>query len=215
MADKNESKLTFKEKFLSILGKGVTASKKGFKTAGNAISDFGDKSVLRIENSQIRSRIEKKYCQLGEYIYNVLKEKKTAVLTASDSNIKDIMAEIDGLFDQVSANTESIKAVDENRRILNENESSEKTETVKPAARKAAAGKTASASAKASKTTASRTAAKKPAASKTSAAKASAAKTSAAKKPAAKKTAAKPASAKTASKAKKPAASKKTGASGK
>ena len=73
-----KQKSTLREKIFNMLGKGVSASKKGIKTAGNAISDFGDKSVLRIENSQIKSRIEKKYAQLGSYVYSVLAEKKSA-----------------------------------------------------------------------------------------------------------------------------------------
>lgn len=67
---------------LSYIDRGVEASKKGFKSAGNAISDFGDKSVLRIELSQLKAKKAKALNELGVYTY-------TAIVEQNEINVHD------------------------------------------------------------------------------------------------------------------------------
>ncbi|MBO4404450.1 MAG: hypothetical protein J5780_03870 [Treponema sp.] len=115
------------DKILSFLERGFAASKKGLKNAGSAISDFGDKSVLRIENSQIKGKIEKNFAKLGEYAYNLFSSKKSSSLTAKDQTVKAIIADIDALYLQELQNKKSIKAVDEKKSSKKKTESSKRT----------------------------------------------------------------------------------------
>lgn len=112
---KSDSAESFKLKVLSVISKTVKVSKKGLKSAGQAISDFGDKSVLKIENSQIRARIEKKYAELGSYVYAALISKNPADISMKNADVKSIVSDIDRFFSQVSKNETSIKAVDKKR----------------------------------------------------------------------------------------------------
>ena len=158
-SEKKETVESFKQKFLSLISRTVKVSRKGLKSAGQAISDFGDKSVLKIENTQIRSRIEKKYIELGTYVYVALTSKKSVDVSLKNSDIKNLVSEIDKYFSQVSENEVSIKAVDQKR------EKNASSSTAKKAPAKPESG-TVSVKKPASKTSAAKkagTAAKKPA----------------------------------------------------
>ncbi len=100
-----ESMAAFGKTILSYIDKGVEASKKGLKTAGNAISDFGDKSVNRIELTQLKGRLEKNYADLGKLAYAALKEN-----TPLSSEAPETAA----LVQSISKNLEDIKKHEEN-----------------------------------------------------------------------------------------------------
>jgi len=158
MADKKNKNENW-EKILSFLEKGFAASKKGLKSAGNAISNFGDKSVLRIENTQIKSKIEKRFLKLGEYVYTGLSSKKNASVTLKDQAVKELVSEIDDLFIQVVENKKSIESVDKKAKAAKKSSSGKtaagKTSSAKkPASRKPASSKK---TAGVKKTTASKT----------------------------------------------------------
>ena len=59
------NKKEFARTLKQYIDKGVEASKKGLKTAGTAISEFGDKSVVKIDISHLKGQLEKKYQELG------------------------------------------------------------------------------------------------------------------------------------------------------
>ena len=184
--DAKKTMSDFGKKILSIFDKGVSASKKGIQNAGTAISDFGDKSVLRIEKSQLQSKADKAYAELGKLVFSKLSGSRSAFVTASDEGIADVITTIKTLLANISKHNDAI----------NEGKPAEVSAS-KPAAKKTTAKSTAKTTAKAStakpaaKKTATKTSAKAPAkktAAKTSSPKAPAKKTA---KPAAKKTAAK------------------------
>lgn len=159
-----EGKKTMSEwgkKILSIFDKGVSASKKGIQSAGSAISDFGDKSVLRIEKSQLQNKADKAYAELGKLVFAKLSSSRSAFVTASDEGVSDVITTIKSLLSNITKHEEAI----------NEGKASEeKADTKKPAAK----AKTASSSTKAKATTAKKSATKKTATKKTASAKASA-----------------------------------------
>lgn len=100
-----ESMAAFGKTILSYIDKGVEASKKGLKTAGNAISDFGDKSVNRIELTQLKGRLEKNYADLGKLAYAALKE---------NTPLSSENPETAALVQSISKNLEDIKKHEEN-----------------------------------------------------------------------------------------------------
>lgn len=92
---KSSAKTTAEEigkTILEYIDKGVEAGKKGLKTAGVAISDFGDKSVKSIELQQLKMKKNKALAQLGKYVWETLKAGgENAVLNSSDEKIKYYM----------------------------------------------------------------------------------------------------------------------------
>lgn len=88
---------SFLEKLRSAIDSGVEVSKKGISSAGSAISDFGDKSVLRIELSQLNGRAEKIYAQLGKYAVETFLSQENSTLSAGDEKINSWLTEIKDL----------------------------------------------------------------------------------------------------------------------
>ena len=76
---------------LEYIDKGVEAGKRGFKSAGEAISDFGDKSVKNIELAQLKTRKNKAFAQLGKYVWETLKLEENTSLSKEDEKIKYYM----------------------------------------------------------------------------------------------------------------------------
>ena len=56
-----------KEKAKDVMDKVVVSSKDAFSKAGNAIQKFGDKSVLKIEIMQLKSKRKNAVSKLGVY----------------------------------------------------------------------------------------------------------------------------------------------------
>ena len=96
----------FARKFFGFLDKSVEVSKKGLKTAGNAISDFGDKSVLRIELSQMKTKKARTLQALGQYAYEVFAEQ--ASLKAHDETVEKLLSELKKLDDEIAAREATI-----------------------------------------------------------------------------------------------------------
>lgn len=96
----SSSKKLFAKTLKQYLDKGVEASKKGLKTAGSAISEFGDKSVNKIDIVQLKSRLEKKYQELGQAVAGQLSEdgisisKDSLVVSEKLSSIKELKEKI-------------------------------------------------------------------------------------------------------------------------
>lgn len=88
---------SFLEKLRSAIDSGVEVSKKGISSAGSAISDFGDKSVLRIELSQLNGRAEKIYAQLGKYAVETFLSQENSTLSAGDEKINSWLTDIKDL----------------------------------------------------------------------------------------------------------------------
>ena len=101
---------------LDFIDKGVEAGKKGFKSAGSAINEFGVKSVLRIELSQFRGKRAKALAELGSRVYDLLSKEGVNSVDASDEQVASIIEEITTLNAKIQrhedalAKTEKAKA---------------------------------------------------------------------------------------------------------
>ena len=92
MAENKGNDETFGKTVLGYIDRGVEAGKRGFKSASSAISDFGDKSVMRIELSQLKSKLTKSYAKLGSYAYENLVNKKVENLSpAQDEELSSMI----------------------------------------------------------------------------------------------------------------------------
>lgn len=99
-------------KIRSYIDRGVEASRKGIKTAGSAISEFGDKSVLRIELTQLKSNLTKAYAELGEASYKQLTAKKTTTRSTKDDTVQPMVKKIDGLLKDIKKHDKAIKDIE-------------------------------------------------------------------------------------------------------
>lgn len=108
-AEENSSgKKLFAKTLKQYLDKGVEASKKGLKTAGSAISEFGDKSVNKIDIVQLKSRLEKKYQELGQAVADQLSEDGISI--SKDSLVvSEKLSAINELKEKISEKEASLK----------------------------------------------------------------------------------------------------------
>ena len=101
-------KTLFANTLKQYLDKGVEASKKGLKTAGSAISEFGDKSVNKIDIVQLKSRLEKKYQELGQAVADQLAEDGISI--SKDSLVvSEKLSAINELKEKINEKEASLK----------------------------------------------------------------------------------------------------------
>jgi hypothetical protein len=164
MGEKDEKKSSdVREKIMSYIDIGVAASQKGLKSAGKALSDFGDKSVQRIELTKLKAKEDRAFVKLGKAVYEKL-SSKTASVEASDEDLTEILAAIAQLEKDIKKLNGNAKPAAEKAaktsRAKAAKEPEEKESAKKPAAKKSSGTGT--------KKKSSSSAAKKPAAKKTS-----------------------------------------------
>ena len=177
------------KKIMSVFDKGVAASKKGLQSAGTAVSDFGEKSVLRIEKTQLQSKADKAYAELGRLVFEKLTSSRAASVSASDEGVKDIVSVIKALNSDIEQHSDAINE--------GKSEKTTKTTSAKSTAAKTTKAPAKTASTRSTAKTAPKSTAKAPAKSTASKSSAKTTTKSSAKKPAAKTTASKTSATKT------------------
>lgn len=109
------------KKILQYIDKGVVLSQKGLKSAGKAISAFGDKSVQRIELSQLKKKLDKEYYSLGKFVCDKFSEFPDSEITAGDSDIKAFMDKIASISDDIKKHEDALEAEKEMSENSDEN----------------------------------------------------------------------------------------------
>lgn len=99
-----------KEKFKSGMDKFVESSKKALAQAGNAVQDFSDKSVIRIEKHQLESKKDEQLKKLGILAAEKFLNDESAVLSASEEAVVEILQEIRRLNGDISNREDKLKA---------------------------------------------------------------------------------------------------------
>lgn len=100
------------QKIKAYIDKGVEASKKGFKTAGSAISEFGDKSVMKIELTQLKAKLTKEYSTFGQNAYNQLVAKKNSTMDLTSKEASASVVAISKLLKDIKKHEKDIAAVE-------------------------------------------------------------------------------------------------------
>lgn len=164
MKDETKEKArNFMENVKKTFDRGVAASKKALGIAGDAVQDFSDKSILRIEKKQLETKVKKQYELLGEYVTDVFSSKKSAQISSKDSKVQDILKEIERLNKEIKIRETSLAEPSPNSKTGKEK--ADVPAVKKTAAKKAEPKKTepkkASAKKEPAKKTASKTGAKK------------------------------------------------------
>lgn len=106
--DTKEKAKAFMVNVKNLFDKGINASKKALGVAGDAVHDFSDKSVLRIERKQLESKLKKQYELLGEYACNFYEGKRTASLSSKDSKVAEILLEVNRIKKEIVVRDEAL-----------------------------------------------------------------------------------------------------------
>lgn len=67
--------MDFVEKAKEIFGKSAEVSKKAVSKAGNAIQEFSDKTVLKVDINKLESKKKDQLAEFGSYVISVMKEQ--------------------------------------------------------------------------------------------------------------------------------------------
>ncbi len=110
--------MAFLEKMKEYFDKGIEVSKDAISKASDAVQDFGDKSVVKIEIKQLESKLNKEYLSLGTQVYNLYLQNKDEPLKYDNAFVSGVIAEITRLTEEIEARKNS----------LNEEAEEEKTE---------------------------------------------------------------------------------------
>ena len=84
----------FGKKVKDGLEKFVKSSKDVFGKAGEAVQNFSDKSVVRIEKMQFESKREEQYAKLGKLVADSLEKNPDATPDFTGGEIPTILSEI-------------------------------------------------------------------------------------------------------------------------
>jgi hypothetical protein len=76
------------------IDKGVEASKKAFNKAGDAVQDFSDKSVVRIEKRQFEAKRAEQIEALGNRVAKLIITDGSASVSADDAEIAAAVGQI-------------------------------------------------------------------------------------------------------------------------
>lgn len=106
--DTKEKAKAFMANVKNLFDKGINASKKALGVAGDAVHDFSDKSVLRIERKQLESKLKKQYELLGEFACNFYEGKRTASLSSKDSKVAEILLEVNRIKKEIVVRDEAL-----------------------------------------------------------------------------------------------------------
>lgn len=100
MAEKNndnEKSSIFKRELKDFFNTSFKFSKKGLKKAGEAISDFGDTSVIKIDIAKYNLKLEKNYLELGKLCAESFTKGKKASISKKDEDVVKILESIEKL----------------------------------------------------------------------------------------------------------------------
>ncbi len=98
----------FGKKVMDYFDKGLKASYKGLKNAGVVLSEFGDKSVIKIDISKLRSKLEKLYREIGKLTTDKLLSNESDAITKDTEEISDKIAEVAEIKNKIRAKEEEL-----------------------------------------------------------------------------------------------------------
>ena len=105
--------MAFMDKVKDFMDKSVEVSKTALTKAGEAVQDFGDKSVTKIEIKKLESKQEKLFCELGSFVYNKFYTENIDNMSSSDESIQSIISKINEVKSQIASKNEELEKKDE------------------------------------------------------------------------------------------------------
>ena len=96
-----------KEDVQKYLEKGVEASKSALTKAGNAVTKFGDESVLKIEKLQFENQLKKQTLELGQKVLDAFASSKT--INAEEEPFAGLLKKIEETKAQIKTREDELK----------------------------------------------------------------------------------------------------------
>jgi len=103
--------MSFKEKMQSVLKSGVTTSKKLADEAGKKATELGNKGVLKLENAELKIRVERLIAKLGGEVYAAFVEMDHATVSRETGAIREVLAQIKELHARIDGKEKEYKAI--------------------------------------------------------------------------------------------------------
>ena len=135
----SEKTSAFKKEIRELLDSGLKASKKGLRKASKAISEFGDVSVIKIDITKFKVKLEKKYVEFGKLCSTILIDRKTTSVTKKTEGVEELIAEIEKLKKKISDEEKKLK--EKSKSKSGKSAASDKTVVALPAKKSAAKSK--------------------------------------------------------------------------
>jgi hypothetical protein len=104
--------MAFIDKVKDFMDKGVEVSKTALTKAGDAVQDFSEKSVIRIDIKKLESKLEKLINELGSYVFDKFNSENAASVYASEEKIASIIKNINEVKNQIASKTEELEKKD-------------------------------------------------------------------------------------------------------
>ena len=98
--------MAFMDKVKDFMDKGVEVSKTALTKAGEAVQDFSEKSVIRIDIKKLESKLEKLINELGSYVFDKFNSENADSVYASEEKIASIIKNINEVKNQIDSKTE-------------------------------------------------------------------------------------------------------------
>lgn len=103
----------FVDKMKTYLDKGVEVSKDTLGKAGNAVQEFGNISVSKVEQMQAEQKLKQEYLEFGKSCYQLLRKNNS--ISSTDTKVKENLSTIENLIlktDKCKKNSDSGDAGD-------------------------------------------------------------------------------------------------------
>lgn len=101
--------MAFVDKVKDFMDKGVEVSKTALTKAGEAVQDFSEKSVIRIDIKKLESKLEKLINELGSYVFDKFNSENAESVYASEEKIASIIKNINEVKSQIASKTEELE----------------------------------------------------------------------------------------------------------
>jgi hypothetical protein len=103
----------FMDKLKDCFDRGVEISRKALEKADNAVQQFGEQSVLRLDINSLRSKKEKQFAKLGEFVYADFTEKNMTQVNREDNDIVSAMVEVEDIEKEIEKREKKLKKLEE------------------------------------------------------------------------------------------------------
>jgi hypothetical protein len=103
--------MNFSEKLHSVVAKGFSASKDLANKAGQKANDLATMGAIKVENSQLKSHVDKLQARLGKEVYYKLVDMNKSTVSRENPLISEILEEIKKLHSKIALKEEEYRAI--------------------------------------------------------------------------------------------------------
>ena len=101
--------MSFRDRVQEAINRGLKSSHELFDKAKEKAKDLGEKGVLKLEISQLDSRIEKLYAKLGSAVYHRIVDENQNTVSQNTPDVKELLAEISETQSRVEEKEQLLK----------------------------------------------------------------------------------------------------------